>query len=155
VQNRHHGQVAQLVEQGTENPRVGGSIPSLATSRASASAGAPVLLASRSLLAATVALGTLLAGCQADSCDTLCVRTASSLSRCIQTWEPVDWEMLDAENQSSFQEACESRWSEVRSLLESRELEDALQQCDEALTAIDEMGEDGTTCDQLRALYIE
>ncbi len=26
------GQVAQLVEQGTENPRVGGSIPSLATS---------------------------------------------------------------------------------------------------------------------------
>ena len=26
-----HGQVAQLVEQGTENPCVGGSIPSLAT----------------------------------------------------------------------------------------------------------------------------
>jgi len=43
----------------------------------------------------------------------------------------------------------------VRSALESRELEDALEQCDEALTAINEMGEDGTTCDQLRALYIE
>ena len=28
------GQVAQLVEQGTENPRVGGSIPSLAMSKA-------------------------------------------------------------------------------------------------------------------------
>jgi hypothetical protein len=28
-----HGQVAQMVEQGTENPRVGGSSPSLATSR--------------------------------------------------------------------------------------------------------------------------
>jgi hypothetical protein len=28
---RRIGQVAQLVEQGTENPRVGGSIPSLAT----------------------------------------------------------------------------------------------------------------------------
>ena len=27
-----HGQVAQMVEQGTENPRVGGSSPSLATS---------------------------------------------------------------------------------------------------------------------------
>ena len=27
----YQGQVAQLVEQGTENPRVGGSIPSLAT----------------------------------------------------------------------------------------------------------------------------
>ena len=30
VENRE-GQVAQLVEQGTENPRVGGSIPPLAT----------------------------------------------------------------------------------------------------------------------------
>jgi hypothetical protein len=29
--NRSTGQVAQLVEQGIENPRVGGSIPSLAT----------------------------------------------------------------------------------------------------------------------------
>jgi hypothetical protein len=28
---RQHGQVAQLVEQRTENPRVGGSIPPLAT----------------------------------------------------------------------------------------------------------------------------
>ena len=30
-QGAAHGQVAQLVEQGTENPRVGGSSPSLAT----------------------------------------------------------------------------------------------------------------------------
>ena len=30
-QGTTHGQVAQLVEQGTENPRVGGSSPSLAT----------------------------------------------------------------------------------------------------------------------------
>jgi hypothetical protein len=140
VQNTNHGQVAQLVEQGTENPRVGGSIPSLATLKTSAIAGVFLFL---------------LAGCQSDSCDQLCVRTATSLSRCIQTWEPADWEMLDAESQSSFQDACESRWSEVRSLLESRELEDALEQCDEALTALNEMGEDGTTCDQLRAIYIE
>jgi hypothetical protein len=63
--------------------------------------------------------------------------------------------MLDAENQGAFLETCQSRWSEVRSSLESRELQDALEQCDEALTAINEMGEDGTTCDQLRALYIE
>ena len=50
---------------------------------------------------------------------------------------------------------CQRRWSEVRSSLESRELEDALAQCEEALQAINEMGEDGTTCDQLRAIYIE
>ena len=31
MSKQHPGQVAQLVEQGTENPRVGGSIPSLAT----------------------------------------------------------------------------------------------------------------------------
>ena len=29
--NRRKGQIAQLVEQRTENPRVGGSIPPLAT----------------------------------------------------------------------------------------------------------------------------
>ena len=137
------GQVAQLVEQGTENPRVGGSIPSLATHKTSAIAGVFVLLLAG------------LMGCQADSCDRLCVRVATSLNRCIQTWEPADWEMLDAESRSSFQDACEGRWSEVRSLLESRELEDALEQCDEALTSLDVMGEDGTTCDQLRAIYIE
>ena len=145
------GQVAQLVEQGTENPRVGGSIPSLATPKTSAAAG---VLA---LLVRVAAAGVLLtaSGCQYDHCDRLCVRTASSLNRCLATWEPADWEMLDAENQGSFLEACQRRWSEVRSSLESRELEDALAQCEEALKAIDEMGEDGTTCDQLRAIYIE
>lgn len=151
MHNKQSGQVAQLVEQGTENPRVGGSIPSLATSKTPAAAG--VFL----LLVRIIGAGGLLiaAGCQSDSCDQLCVRTASSLNRCLATWEPADWEMLDAENQSSFLEACQSRWSEVRSSLESRELEDALEQCDEALTAINEMGEDGTTCDQFRALYID
>lgn len=140
-----------MVEQGTENPRVGGSIPSLATLKTSAVAGVFFVLVR--IIAAGVLL--IAAGCQSDSCDQLCVRTASSLNRCLATWEPADWEMLDAENQTSFLEACQSRWSEVRSALESRELEDALEQCDEALTAINEMGEDGTTCDQLRALYIE
>ena len=36
VQGRLRAQVAQSVEQGTENPRVGGSIPSLGTERAAA-----------------------------------------------------------------------------------------------------------------------
>ena len=147
-----YGQVAQLVEQGTENPRVGGSIPSLATQNTHIST-----ILNSVLLRASVFAGVLLllAGCQSDTCDQLCVRTATSLGRCLSTWEPVDWEMLDAESQRSFQDVCESRWSEVRSSLESRELEDALEQCSEALSAIDEMNEDGTTCDQLRAIYLE
>ena len=33
LERNKRGQVAQLVEQRTENPRVGGSIPSLATNR--------------------------------------------------------------------------------------------------------------------------
>ncbi len=33
ISRRPNGQVAQVVEQGTENPRVGGSTPSLTTSR--------------------------------------------------------------------------------------------------------------------------
>ena len=133
------GQVAQLVEQGTENPRVGGLIPSLATLKTSAFVG--VLL--------------LLAGCQSDSCDLLCTRTTTMLERCMPTWTPVEWEMLDAAGPASFENACLSRWSQVRSSLESRELEVALDQCDEALVAIDDMNEEGTTCDQLRALYIQ
>ena len=154
MHTKHSGQVAQLVEQGTENPRVGGSIPSLATQET------PVVAGVFSFLGRRLGLLVLLlllpgAACQSDRCDQLCVRTASSLNRCLATWEPADWEMLEAESQSSFLDACQSRWSEVRSSLEARELEEALSQCDEALIAIDEMGEDGTTCDQLRALYIE
>ena len=43
------GQIAQLVEQRTENPRVGGSIPSLATIKKSTYSGAFFFILSRKI----------------------------------------------------------------------------------------------------------
>ena len=132
------GQVAQSVEQGTENPRVGGSIPSLAT--------LPSLLL---FLAAMTA-----AGCQSDQCEDLCRQTSFALRRCIDEW-PITWNDLDANGRNAFQNACSTRWEQTISTLEARELEDALEQCSETMDQLDEMRQDGTLCDQLRAVYIE
>ena len=130
------GQVAQSVEQGTENPRVGGSIPSLATFFM-------VLLSSITTW-----------GCQTDHCDTLCVRSANVFGRCIALWEASDWGDFDAEDRRGFQEACQNRWSVERAELESRELVDALEQCEETIVALDEMAQNNTTCDELRAIFL-
>ncbi len=182
------GQVAQLVEQGTENPRVGGSIPSLATILFRISESLTKLLhgggwvthggsipslatilfrISESLTKllhgggwvthgglrwATLGLVLLLGGCQPDHCDQLCQQMSTELARCLDEWEAADWDELDAESQTTWRSGCQNRWSEVRSELESRELEDALEQCGETLTAVDDMG--AYTCDQLRAIYI-
>lgn len=131
------GQVAQSVEQGTENPRVGGSIPSLAT------------------LALTLTFTLLTsAGCQSDHCEELCRQTSFSLRRCIDEW-PITWDDLDANGRNAFQNACSTRWEQTTSALEARELEDALEQCNETMTLLNEMKRDGTLCDQLRAIYIQ
>lgn len=133
-----YGQVAQSVEQGTENPRVGGSIPSLAT--------LPSLVLFLCLTTAT--------GCQNDHCEDLCRQTSFALKRCIDEW-PITWNDLDANGRNAFQNACSTRWEQKISTLEARELEDALEQCSETRELLDEMLQDDTTCDQLRAIYIE
>jgi hypothetical protein len=128
------GQVAQLVEQGTENPRVGGSIPSLATFF--------------SLLVCT------LLGCSSqDDCEELCTRTANRLSTCIAGW-PTVWDDFGATGRRSYINGCQNRWAEVRIDLEPRELDDALDQCQESLDALDQMKDDGETCADLRALFL-
>ena len=75
------------------------------------------------------------------------------MAQCLKDW-PAGWEDIDATGKRAFTLGCTNRWSEVRSSLEPRELDDALEQCDETLTAIDGMDADGSTCDTLRALYI-
>ena len=131
------GQVAQSVEQGTENPRVGGSIPSLAT------------LAFLAVFALP-----LMAGCQTDHCEALCTQTSFALRRCLDEW-PITWNDLDANGRNAFQNACSTRWDQTTSELEARELEDALEQCNETSELLVEMRQDGTLCDQLRAIYIQ
>ena len=149
------GQVAQLVEQRTENPRVGGSIPPLATI-------CPLAQTERWVCGAVgrlgpVALLCLLGlGCNPDHCDDLCVATGRKLQQCFEAdLGDALWSDLDATSRSGFVSACQQRWSAVRADLEPRVLEDALDQCEEAGFDMDQMEREGTTCDQLRALYLQ
>lgn len=130
------GQVAQLVEQGTENPRVGGSTPSLAT---------------LFLLIVVPAM----AACASDRCSTLCVEVGSALDECLPEWG-LTWEELGAESRADWRVRCQDEWDEVRSGLEARELPASQDQC---IAGSDELAalraaEDGA-CDELRALYLD
>ena len=157
----HNGQVAQLVEQGIENPRVGGSIPSLATI---SPCGEPSCRSSRKT-AGFFASGTtlvrfmgflgamLLGGCGTDSCERLCVEVGQRLDTCFDEW-PTDWGEVDAATRAEFRRTCQDDWSAVRSELEPRELDDGLDQCSDTSQALNRMGRSRTTCDQLRALYL-
>ena len=122
------GLVAQSVEQGIENPCVGGSIPSQAT-----------------FLFLPLAL--LLAGCT-EPCETACQRTAFAIGQCIGDWS-VDWSDLGASSQTNFRERCQETWQQSAANLESRELEEAMTRCEELQADVLELD-----CDTLRALYI-
>ena len=135
IENRHcrskkeAGLVAQSVEQGTENPCVGGSIPPRAT------------------FAALAMLLLVLPGCT-EPCETACQRTASSIGKCLREWS-VDWADLGASSQTDFRERCQETWERNSANLEARELEEALAQCEtiqEEVVTLD--------CDTLRALYV-
>lgn len=121
------GQVAQLVEQGTENPRVGGSIPSLAT----------------------LFLCVFVAGCGADPCRSLCTNVASSVSGCLDGWGS-DWEDLGATSQRDFRSQCEAEWDATRSALEARQLPEAEDRCGAAAVDLARLD-----CDALRAIWAE
>ena len=125
------GPVAQLVEQGTENPCVGGSTPPWAT----------ILL---------LCAGAFAAGCGADACETLCVRTTQRLAGCLDPWS-ASWEDLGADDRGSFRDQCENDWAQTRADLEPRELRLAIEACDDTVAMLQEI--DG--CDELRALYLE
>lgn len=122
------GLVAQSVEQGIENPCVGGSIPPRAT----------FLFLSAALV---------FTGCT-EPCETACQRTAFAIGRCIGDWS-ADWSDLGASSKTDFRERCQETWKRNSSSLESRELEEALLQC-----AILQDGVLDLDCDTLRAIYV-
>ena len=130
------GPVAQLVEQGTENPCVGSSSLPWAT-------------IIRPLLLAVLCAGCLCA-CGADACETLCYRTTLRLSRCLDQWS-ASWEDLGADSQPEFRKQCENDWAQTRADLEPREVNLAVDACDEAVDMLLEV----EGCDELRALYLE
>ncbi len=132
----YSGQIAQQVEQGTENPRVGGSIPSLAT---------PFRAPPR--LLAAVAL--LFSGCGflQDDCERLCDEVADALTACADpSWS---WEDLEVRGPFRFAFGCRRAWDDQKVNLATRDLELALAQCDDGRTLLTEM-----TCDELLELYV-
>jgi len=93
-------------------------------------------------------------GCQSDNCERLCAETSTALRECVSQW-PATWDDLDATGRVNFQNTCTTTWSQTQSSLEARELEDALEQCEETSLLLTQMDADGSLCDQLRAIYIE
>jgi hypothetical protein len=108
------GRVAQLVEQGTENPCVDGSIPSPAT-----------------LL---FALG--LVGC-GDSCEALCRDISYEIVDC--NTEDYTWSDFGAKNRVDYSDSCRDDWDVTRGDLNSRELELALDVCKESREALEDV----------------
>ena len=125
-----YGQIAQLVEQGTENPRVGGSIPSLATT--------------------TFLLMLLIpAGCSLleDRCERLCNQTGSALADCKDdAWA---WEDVGASSKNGFVNECQQRWQDVSADLGARDLELALADCKLAEETLDDLN-----CSELLPVYL-
>ena len=123
----HCGQIAQQVEQGTENPRVGGSIPSLAT---------PLVWG--------VAL-VLSAGC-GDTCQQLCQQSANRVAAC--TPDALVWPDLGARSKTDFVQQCRSDWELVSGDLTQSDHQIALEVCDDAGRTLSRL-----SCDEVMALY--
>ncbi len=110
----------------------------------------PVAAASAALFALTLPA---LACTADDACEELCTKTSASLAGCLAEW-PVTWEELDATSRQNFRKACDNRWAGERSDLEPGELDDALEQCEEAADVMEALDAQGELCDHLRTLYL-
>jgi hypothetical protein len=127
------GRIAQLVEQGIENPRVGGSTPSLATTHRPAR---------RVWLWFALACAT---GC-GDACDQLCAEASRRLAAC--RGDALTWGDLGATSRTDFAERCRDDWDDQRSDLTSREIEVALDVCDDGFEVAQL-----ATCEEIVAWY--
>ena len=124
------GRVAQLVEQGTENPCVGSSNLSPAT----------IIL---------LPLALLLHGCTGlvfDQCEQLCLEVGVALDGC----DRLEWEDLGAASREAYISECRSEWNDVAADGTARELELGIGMCEEARDEVADL-----TCDELVALYGE
>ncbi len=90
----------------------------------------------------------LLLACQND-CEQACVDTSRRLNRCLAGWS-AEWEDLGSDSRSDFADQCSSEWEDAFAELEQREVEAALDQCQAAVQELR-----STSCDELRALYLD
>ena len=125
---RKRGRVAQSVEQGIENPRVGGSIPSPATTL---------------LLAIMMGVG----GC-GDRCEVLCQRTGDALASCRP--DGMSWADVGARSRTNFVSSCRADWDRARQELSSGELSAALDVCDDTTDEVDQL-----SCEELISIYVD
>ena len=123
------GQVAQLVEQGIENPRVGGSIPSLATT-------------ALSLLLVATAMGC------GDNCERLCAQLGGRLAECKP--DTLGWTDLGATSRADFVSTCRDDWERVSGQLTTSDLRVALDVCQESARDLSDL-----TCEEVNALYLD
>ena len=120
------GRVAQSVEQGIENPCVGGSIPSLATTL--------ILIAS------------LMSAACGDKCEVLCQQTGDALATCRP--DGLSWADVGARSRADFVSNCRGDWDRARLDLSSGQLSAALDVCAETTDALGDV-----TCEELIAIY--
>jgi hypothetical protein len=128
MEERKFGRVAQSVEQGTENPCVGGSIPSPATFS----------------LLALLCFG-VVSGC-GDRCESLCRDVASDLDRC--KGDALAWTDLGARSKSEFVEECRVQWEQERAELSPSNLVLSLEACQTTQRELESL-----SCDELMVLY--
>ncbi|MEC7988104.1 MAG: hypothetical protein VX278_23260 [Myxococcota bacterium] len=88
--------------------------------------------------------------CIQEPCEQLCTDISNKLDECLVDW-PADWSDFDVVRKEYFQQRCLNLWAVERSQLEARELDDAYEQCTEAVLYFDSNTE---TCDHLRATYL-
>ncbi len=122
-----------MVEQGTENPRVGSSILSLATTP-------------RSLLPALLLLGCGASTARSpfeDDCEATCRVTADALDDC-----GVVWSDLDADDEGDWRGRCMDEWSSMRLQTSELERDQALESCEGMLEWVE-----ASTCEELLDVY--
>ena len=142
------GQIAQSVEQRIENPRVGGSIPSLAT-----------FFFSWRTVVVGLSFGAALSGCGNpcgviwnDNCEKLCCQVAKSLEECeSESWS---WSDLGAADRDEFARNCIQDWDDLNGDLTTYEAQQAIQVCSTTRESI-ENEETASQCDDLLGIYLQ
>ena len=133
------GRVAQLVEQRIENPRVGGSIPSSATTSQ--------LHVGDSMSRWTLLLCVLGMGC-GDGCERLCREVGQRLNQCFESG--ASWEDVDARSRQDFVGRCQDDWDRTRAQLTTSDLGEAVDVCVDGRVELDAFD-----CTELQLLYAD
>ena len=128
-----------MVEQGIENPRVGGSIPSSATTfepRCFVFTRNPWVF---------LVPGLVLGGC-GDDCEQFCREVSVRLAQCMD--DGMTWPDVGARSRTDFVRRCQDDWDRTRGELSTSDLGEAVEICGEGRDTLA-----GLSCAEIRVLY--